>query len=183
MNRTELLQKIRTMQFTQIYRKWKNKELRQADAAEVLNMSERMFGTLQGRLPQELREEGIRGMEEANEFLEDKFVEAFNEKFSVEAREEGSAFVPLLGVSLENILCLKNPRVVGNDNCVSYKGMSLQIPPVKDRYHFVRAKVMVHEYPEGNMAIYHGKRRVGVYDRRGVLIRGAKETVRAAALG
>ena len=43
MNRTELLQKIRTMQFEQIYRRWKNKELREADAAEILNMSERTF--------------------------------------------------------------------------------------------------------------------------------------------
>ena len=43
MNRTELLQKIRTMQFTQIYHKWKNRKLRQADAAQILNMSERTF--------------------------------------------------------------------------------------------------------------------------------------------
>ena len=55
-----------------------------------------MFGTLQGRVPQELREAGITRMEEANEFLTDKFIEDFNEKFSVKAREEGSAFVPLL---------------------------------------------------------------------------------------
>ncbi len=154
-----------------------------AYSPQARGRSERMFGTLQGRLPQELREEGIRGMEEANEFLADKFVEDFNEKFSVEAREEGSAFVPLLGVGLENILCLKHQRIVGNDNCVSYKGRSLQIPPVKDRYHFVRAKVVVHEYPEGGMAIYHDKRRVGVYDREGGLIRGAREISRAVALG
>lgn len=129
--------------------------------------SERMFGTLQGRLPQELKEAGIVDMEEANEFLLKRFIPAFNEKFAVEAREEGSAFVALLGVGLEDILCLKHPRVVGNDNCVSYKGMRLQIPPVKDRYHFVRAKVMVHEYSDGSMSIYHGKRRVGSYDRDG----------------
>ena len=140
-----------------------------AYSPQARGRSERMFGTLQGRLPQELGEAGIREMEEANEFLADKFVEAFNEKFSVEAREEGGAFVPLLGVGLENILCLKNPRVVGNDNCVSYKGMSLQIPPVGDRYHFVRAKVAVHEYSDGSMAIYHGKRRVGSYDSEGQL--------------
>lgn len=77
--------------------------------------------------------------------------------------------MPLLGVSLENILCLKNPRVVGNDNCVSYRGLRLQIPPVEDRYHFVRARVMVHEYSDGSMAIYHGKRRVGSYDSEGRL--------------
>lgn len=154
-----------------------------AYSPQARGRSERMFGTLQGRLPQELREAGITRMEEANEFLADKFIEAFNEKFSVPAREEGSAFVPLLGVGTEDILCLKHRRVVGNDNCVSYKGMNLQIPPVEDRYHFVRAKVMVHEYPEGGMAVYHGKRRVGVYDKSGGLILGAEEIGRAAALG
>ena len=131
--------------------------------------SERMFGTLQGRLPQELREEGITEMEEANEFLADKFIKGFNEKFSVEAGEEGSAFVPLFDAGVDDILCLKHPRVVGNDNCVRYGGKSLQIPAVKDRYHFVRAKVMVHEYCDGGMAIYHGKRRVGSYDSEGRL--------------
>ena len=136
---------------------------------EARGRSERMFGTLQGRLPAELGEEGITGMEEANEFLADKFIKGFNERFSVEAREKGSAFVPLFNARVEDILCLKHPRVVGNDNCVRYKGKSLQIPPVKDRYHFVRAKVVVHEYGDGSMSVYHGKRRVGSYDREGRL--------------
>ena len=57
------------------------------------------------------------------------------------------------------------------------------LPSVVDRYHFVRAKVVVHEYPEGGMAIYHGKRRVASYDREGSLIRGAKDISRATALG
>ena len=108
-------------------------------------------------------------MEEANRFLRDKFVADFNRRFMVAPAEEGSAFVPLLGVGLDDILCLKHPRVVGNDNCVSYKGLRLQIPPVEDRYHFVRAKVMVHEYSDGSMAIYHGKRKVGEYDSEGQL--------------
>lgn len=42
---------------------------------------------------------------------------------------------------------------------------------------------MVHEYPEGGMAVYHGKRRVGVYDKSGGLILGVEEIGRAAALG
>ncbi len=66
-------------------------------------------------------------MEEGNRFLRDKFVPDFNRRFMVAPTEEGSAFVPLLGVGLDEILCLKHRRVVGNDNCVSYKGMRLQI--------------------------------------------------------
>lgn len=150
---------------------------------EARGRSERMFGTLQGRLPAELCELGIGDMDEANKFLSECFVEDFNRRFTVEAAEEGSAFVPLLGVGLDDILCLKHQRVAGNDNCVRWKGKSLQIPPVKDRHHFVRAKVMVHEYEDGSMAVVHGgKRKLGVYDREGNLVEEAEE-IRKAAFG
>ena len=130
---------------------------------------ERAFRTLQGRLPRELAERGVTKMEEANEFIEEKFLAAFNRKFMTEPLEEVSAFVPLLGVELDDILCVKEQRVVGNDNCVSYKGICLQIPPVKDRNHFVRARVMVHEYSDGRMGVFHGERRLGTYGREGRL--------------
>ena len=89
---------------------------------EARGRSERMFKTLQGRLPAELEEWGIVEMGEANRYLSESFVDDFNRRFAVAAAEEGSAFVPLLGVGLEDILCLKHQRVVGNDNCVKYKG-------------------------------------------------------------
>lgn len=149
---------------------------------EARGRSERMFRTLQGRLPAELEENGIVDMEEANRHLEESFVEDFNRRFAVEAREEGSAFVPLLDVGLEDILCLKHKRVVGNDNCVRYKGKNLQIPPVGDRAHFVRAKVMVHEYEDGRMAVVHERRRkLGVYDREGNLVEEGEVMKRVAA--
>ena len=150
---------------------------------EARGRSERMFKTLQGRLPAELAELGIVDMDEANRFLADKFVVDFNRRFVVAAKEEGTAFVPLLGVGVDDILCLKHQRVVGNDNCVRYKGMSLQIPAAGDRAHFVRAKVVVHEYCDGKMAVVHdGKRKLGVYDRDGNLVEKAEE-IRKAAFG
>ncbi len=149
---------------------------------EARGRSERTFKTLQGRLPAELRERGIVEMGEANKYLSESFVEDFNRRFSVAAAEKGSAFVPLLGVGLDDILCLKHPRVVGNDNCVRYKGVSLQIPPVKDRYHFVRAEVVVHEYEGGSMAVFHeGKRRLGSYDREGSLVEETEERRKVAS--
>ena len=108
-------------------------------------------------------------MGEANSFLEEKLIEDSNRRFMVAAAEPEEAFVPLLDANLEDILCLRHRRVVGNDNCVRYRGMSLQIPPVKDRYHFVRARVVVHEYCDGSMSVYHGKRRLGRYDSEGRL--------------
>ena len=149
---------------------------------EARGRSERMFKTLQGRLPAELEEQGIVEMGEADRYLSESFVDDFNRRFSVAAAEEGSAFVPLLGVGLEDILCLKHQRVVGNDNCVKYKGMSLQIPPVGDRAHFVRAKVVVHEYEDGSMAVVHeGKRRLGFYNREGNLVEEVEQRRKVAS--
>ena len=124
---------------------------------------------MQGRLSAELAERGIVEMEEANRFLAESFIEDFNRRFMVAPAEEREAFVPLFDARLDDILCLKYPGVVGNDNCVRYKGMSLQIPPVEDRYHFVRAGVMVHEHGDERMSVCHGKRRLGRYDKEGRL--------------
>ena len=132
-------------------------------------MLEKGTGALQGRLPAELAERGTVGMEKANRFLAESFIENFNRRFMVAPAEQGEAFVPLLDAKLDDILCLKCPRVVGNDNCVRYKGMSLQTPPIEDRYHFVRAGVIVHERGDGRMSVYHGKRRLGRYDKEGRL--------------
>ena len=75
--------------------------------------------------------------------------------------EEGSEFITLhKEVNLDDILCMKEQRVVGNDNCVSYKGICSQIPPVSDRNHFVRARVMVHEHSDGRMSVFHGSDRL-----------------------
>src|SRR5699024_10787192 len=80
--------------------------------------SERMFGTLQGRLPQELAEADITdNMEAANRFLAETFVPAFNRRFAVEPEVGDSAFVPLLDAALDDILCLKATRTVNHDNC------------------------------------------------------------------
>ena len=38
------------------------------------------------------------------------------------------------------------------------------------RPHFVRARVRVHEYPDGSLAIFHGPRRVADYDAAGHLL-------------
>ena len=51
-------------------------ELIPAYSPEARGRSERMFGTLQGRLPQELRLAGITHMEAANRFLKNVFLPA-----------------------------------------------------------------------------------------------------------
>jgi hypothetical protein len=109
---------------------------------------ERLFGTLQSRLPPLMRLEGIA---------------------SVAAAEEGTAFVPFVGV-LDDILCVQEERVVRNDNTVRYEGRVLQIPEQRHRRHFVKATVRVHDYPDGRLALFHGLRWLADYHPDGSLI-------------
>ena len=122
----------------------------------------------------ELRLAGITSVEAANAFIREVHLPAYNERFAVApASEPGSAFTPIPGVDLDEILCVHEERQVGNDNCVSYRTLKLQIPESPLRSHFVKAKVKVHLYPDGSHAIFHGPRCIGRYDQKGA-IREAK---------
>ena len=128
---------------------------------------ERVFGTLQKRLPQELRLARIKTVAAANRYLKDHFVPDYNARFGVPAAEPGSAFVPYVGRPLADVLCVQEDRTVGADNCIAYHRRSLQIPPQRHRQHYVRATVRVHEYPDGWLAIFDGPRCLARFDAKG----------------
>ena len=148
-------------------------ELIAAYSPEARGRSERMFGTLQKRLPQELRLAGITDMEAANRFLKEDFLPAHNARFAIQPEGEGTAFVSFAG-DLRDILCVREDRVVGNDNTVRYRKRVLQIPEDRHRHHYVKARVRVHEYPDGGLAIFHGPRCLAKYDAEGKPIREQK---------
>jgi len=138
-----------------------------AYSPQARGRSERAFSTHQGRLPKELALAGITGMAAANAYLRDIYCPAFNGEFMQPPLEEGTAFVPFLGASLDDILCEHFERTVGNDNCVRFDGLTLQIPSDRHRCHYVKAKVSVHRYQDGSLAIFHGPRKLATYDDEG----------------
>ena len=99
---------------------------------------ERLFGTVQKSLPQELRVAGISEIEDANRYIAEIFLPPFNALFAVPATEQGSAFVAHVGHQLADILSIQEERQVQNDNTVRYKRLVLQIPEQAHRGHFVR---------------------------------------------
>lgn len=64
----------------------------------------------------------------ANRYLEKRYRRAHNSEFAVRAAEPASAFVEFIGANLGDILCERFERTVGNDNCVRFNALSLQIP-------------------------------------------------------
>jgi transposase len=141
---------------------------------------ERVFGTLQGRLPQMLRLAGINTVEDANRYLAEVYVAEHNARFAVEAAEPGDAFVPFVG-DLASILCVQEERVVGRDNTVRYAGLVLQIPESRHRQHYVKARVRVHEHEDGTLSLFHGPRCLARYDAAGRLQEPRAEVKRSAA--
>ncbi len=151
-------------------------EMIPAYSPEARGRCERAFKTHQGRLPKELAMADITDVEEANRYLEEVYRPAFNEEFTVKPTEEEDLFVKWVGGRLDDILCEQFTRTVRNDNCVVFKSLTLQIPKDKYRCHYVKVKVQLHRYANGNFAIFHGHRKLAEYDSKGSLLEKKKST-------
>jgi transposase len=141
-----------------------------AYSPQARGRSERVFLTLQDRLPKEFKLAGIATLEAANTWLRDTFIADYNTRFAVGAEQDGSAFVADTAGAWREILCVQEDRTVGNDNTVKWEGLSLQLQPSRLRQHFAKTTVKVHAYPEGSVAVFWGPHRLGDYDAKGVLI-------------
>jgi len=146
-----------------------------AYSPQARGRSERVFLTLQDRLPKEFKLAGIATVEAANAWLRDTFIAAYNTQFAVKAEQDGSAFVSDTAGAWREILCVQEERTVGNDNTVKWDGLSLQLPPSRLRQHFAKTTVKVHAYPDGSVAIFWGPHRLGEYDAKGVLIQPTRQ--------
>ena len=151
-----------------------------AYSPEARGRSERMFGTLQDRLPKELKLAGIRDVAAANRFIHEVYLPAHNARFARPAAIADSAFVTVRNpAGLAEILCVEEERVVARDNTVAYAGLRLQLPESRARAHYVKARVKVHEYPDGTLAVFHGPRLLVRYDAAGQALEA--ENLRVAA--
>lgn len=138
-----------------------------AYSPQARGRSERAFATHQQRLPKELAKAGITDMNAANRYLDKHYRGAHNREFALRAADPASAFVEFIGANLDDILCERFERTVGNDNCVRFEALSLQIPETQHRAHYVKAKVNVHRYSDGSLAIFHGPRCLARYSANG----------------
>jgi len=143
-----------------------------AYSPEARGRSERMFRTLQDRLVKELALAGIATVEAANRFIREVYLPAHNARFAVKPEQDGTAFVGVPGLELNEILCVQEDRQVGNDNTVIFQRLRLQIPPSPLRPHFVKVRVKVRQYHDGTHAIFHGPRCIGRYDAAGGALDG-----------
>jgi hypothetical protein len=137
-----------------------------ARSPQARGRSERMFLTLQGRLPQELRLAGVRDYAAANAFLKG-YLPRFNKLFAVKPAQPESAFTPMVGMDLDLVVSEQHERTVRNDSTVTIDGVSLQLPEHRDRPHFVRCLVLVHRLVGGELAVSYQGRWLGRFTSDG----------------
>jgi len=146
-------------------------ELILAYSPQARGRCERLFGTWQGRLPQEFRLRNITTVEAANDFLRQDWIALHNASFSVEAEQTGTAFIAYPGTDLEKIFSQQQKRIVDNDNTVRLGGRCLQIPQQTFRFSMARCPVLVCEHLDQTLTVHYGHHLLGPYDAAGPLQR------------
>ncbi len=141
-----------------------------AYSPQARGRSQRNFGTWQGRLPQELRLQGIHTLAAANTFLREHYMGEFNRRFRVPAAERGTAFLPRSGRNLDLIFSLQFERMVNRDNTVSFLNLSLQLEPVRWRATLAGCTVRVHQHLDGTLTLTHGPQPLARYNAEGLLL-------------
>jgi len=121
-----------------------------ANSPQAKGRVERLFRTFQDRLVKDLRLEGIKTIDGANDHLK-RFLPKYAKRFSVKAHAADDLHRPIPdGTDLDRILCVRTPRTLRNDFTVAYNRTLYQ---VLDN---VRAKrLVVEEYVNGSMKIWH----------------------------
>ncbi len=147
-----------------------------AYSPEARGRSERMFGTLQDRLPKELALCNITNIEDANCYIRDVYLPRHNKQFTVKPASSDIAFVPWASPqSIREVLCIQEERTVQRDNTIHYDGLILQIPKNEFRHQYIKAKVQVRKYADKTLAAFYGPLCIGRYHENGNLMQPKNE--------
>lgn len=128
-------------------------ELRTSSVPQAKGRVERLFNTLQSRLPVELRLDGVTTIQEANEFLKD-YIKRFNEKFALPFNNTKSVFEKQPSVYDINLTLARiYTRTIDSGHCFKY--MNNYYIPINERgtrvYHLKGTKGSIIQALDGVM--------------------------------
>lgn len=116
---------------------------------------ERLFGTLQDRLIKEMRLRNINSIEEANQFLEDFFIDDFNRRFAVEPRSRANLHrkIDRRKEDLDRILSKQEQRYIANDFTIQFEKKLFQLEKVQPTLVLRNDKVVVEERMDAEIKV------------------------------
>jgi hypothetical protein len=104
-------------------------------------------------LPQEPRLAGISTLEEANRFLREHYIEAFNRKFTVASEQKASAFRRTSRPDLDWVFTVQIERTVAKDNTATIGDRVWQIEKSRFRSTLAGCTVTIHEHLDGRVTL------------------------------
>jgi transposase len=129
-------------------------ELIRAHSPQAKGRVERRNAVFQDRLVKEMRLRNICDMKQANAFLEEKFLPELNRRYAVKAKRQTDLHRPVPGgVILEEVLCVQEQRVVGQDWCVRWHNRWLQIGKEHEAMGLAGRRVLVKQRGDGEVVM------------------------------
>jgi len=136
--------------------------------------SERMNRTLQDRLVNELRVVAqATTLEQANQYLRERYLPTHNEEFAKPPADPISAFVGVDQVDLDLVFFEEAVRKVAKDNTVQIDGLQLQLEKQAARRTCAGLAVQVRRQLDGGYTIRRGTQLLGAYDAEGRVLPAA----------
>jgi hypothetical protein len=127
-----------------------------ANSPQAKGRVERKHGVFQDRFVKELQLQGITTIEEANELLQNGFVDALNSKFAGPPRNDTDLHrPPPTERKLREIFCVEKIRVVANDWTVRCENRFYQILKCNDPLPRPRDKVIVRRLLDATMQLLY----------------------------
>lgn len=128
-------------------------EINYAGSAQAKGRVERVFRTLQDRLVKELKLQNINNTEDANKMLE-SFLEKFNSRFSIPAKNKEKLYRSIENYDLNSILCYKFKRKLNNDYTISFKTRWFQIGKKQKLILYAKEAIDVYESFDGTISLW-----------------------------
>jgi hypothetical protein len=136
-------------------------ELILAHSPQAKGRVERRNAVFQDRLVKELRLRNISDLQQANAYLQEQFLPELNRRYAVKARRETDLHRPVpAGLVLEELLCVQEERVVGQDWCVRWHNRWLQIQATHEGLNLAGLRVLVKAKANGELLIDYRQQRL-----------------------
>ena len=131
-----------------------------AHSPQAKGRIERLFNTLQDRLIAEMRLNKIRTIDQANDYLQKVYLPTHNAKFMVLPRNMQSLYRPIHpSWNLEDVFCIKEYRIIGNDHTVSLDGEKYMIAD-QLKYSITKQKLEIRSYCKGPWKCFFAGREI-----------------------
>ena len=131
-------------------------ELILANRPQAKGRVERRNRLLQDRLVKEMRLRGIGSIAAANAYLDGTYLAALNRDYTADAADpaDGHRAVPA-GVRLDEVLCEREVRAVGQDWCVRWRNGYLQVAKEHAGLGLAGGRVLVRCKRDGTLLLEH----------------------------